>query len=76
MKKVILSDNPAGNAKGWNPNDLARAFVISEPAISLDLDNTFFIVEVLPGDVCNVLSHLAATENNYKSYIVEFYISM
>lgn len=33
MKKVILSDNPAGNALGWNPDGVTTQFGIFETAI-------------------------------------------
>jgi hypothetical protein len=33
MKKVILSDNAAGNALGWNPDGVATQFGIFDTAI-------------------------------------------
>jgi hypothetical protein len=42
MKKVTLLDNPAGNAKGWDPNGVTIHFFISEPAVSIAAVITFF----------------------------------
>jgi hypothetical protein len=66
MKRVTLTDTPAGNAQGWNPNGASRIFEISEPAISSDIDNSFFTVEVLDQEpaflvpsLCDVIEHNA-----------------
>jgi hypothetical protein len=34
MKRVILIDNAAGNARGWDPDGVDTSFTISEPAIT------------------------------------------
>jgi hypothetical protein len=34
MKKVVLIDNAAGNAAGWNPDGITTSFTISEPDIA------------------------------------------
>jgi hypothetical protein len=53
MKRVTLIDDAAGNTKGWDPSGQPgngggnEIFIISEPAISSGIDNSFFIVEVV-----------------------------
>ena len=34
VKAVHLADDTAGNAAGWNPNELITAFVITESAVT------------------------------------------
>ena len=45
MKRVTLTDTPAGNALGWNPNGVSTLFTIDEPGI-LGTNLSFVIVEV------------------------------
>jgi hypothetical protein len=55
MKRVTLLDDPSGHARGWDPSGQPgngggpRNFIISESAISSDIDNPFFTVEVVFG---------------------------
>jgi hypothetical protein len=46
MKRGRATDNPAGNAAGWNPNGVTTTFTISEPAVSSYVE-AFIIVEVV-----------------------------
>jgi hypothetical protein len=46
MKRVTLIDDPGGHAVGWDPDGAITIFSISEPAISSDLDNSFFTAHV------------------------------
>ncbi|MGI0044999.1 MAG: hypothetical protein ACRD47_14935, partial [Nitrososphaeraceae archaeon] len=48
MKRVILLDNLAGNALGWNPDGVTTAFNIDDPAVS-GIDTAFIVVEALSG---------------------------
>jgi hypothetical protein len=40
-------DNAAGNAVGWNPNDVIRDFTIIEPDVSSNPNFPFFTFEVI-----------------------------
>jgi hypothetical protein len=65
MKRVTLLDNPAGNALGWDPDNVDQSFTISEPAISSD-NSAFISIEVRdqPGahSSCDVVDHSATTK--------------
>ncbi|MGH9911330.1 MAG: hypothetical protein ACRD4J_04515 [Nitrososphaeraceae archaeon] len=78
MKKVILEDNTAGQARGWNPPEFV--FFISEPLVSLN--ESFINVEVIPftGAPCFLGDHgtdqflvvcdLAPAEGSKLHYVV------
>jgi hypothetical protein len=44
MKRVVVADNAAGNAVGWNPDGVANDFTITEPAV--DSRNSYVSVSV------------------------------
>ena len=58
MKKVAVSDTPAGNAKGWTPDGVDTTFTISEPLLST-ASFTYVTMYVLSGTstnhFCNVV---------------------
>jgi hypothetical protein len=58
MKKVILSDDAAGNALGWNPNGATTSFVIDETAIPQSGAITSFISII-------VIDNIGTTPENY-----------
>ena len=67
MKRVTLLDNPAGNALGWNPDNVDQQFTISEPAIS-STDSAFISIEVDgAGEFydCDVLTHSLVTPKTF-----------
>jgi hypothetical protein len=46
MKRVSVFDDDAGHAVGWDPDGIGTGFLISEPAVSGNVNEPFFIVEV------------------------------
>ena len=65
MKRVTLLYNPAGNALGWDPDNVDASFIISEPAISSDNSASISIEVRDQGRAhsnCDVVDHTATTK--------------
>ena len=52
MKRVTVRDTPAGNAIGWNPDNIQTIFTIQEP--NSIADSSSVVITVTTGHVCTV----------------------